>query len=140
MQPDHLKSATQVKPPNVSLHNNFYFYISFFYLFQKIEFLIFLFIVKDNEKVALRLKGLPWRVEKEQVSEFFQDFKIIDNSVVLGVGADGRKNGQGTILFDDAEEAASAQEKMHKQYIGERFILLSAITFLEYLNFNSGGS
>ena len=109
-------------------------------MFQKIEFLIFQFIVKDNEKVALRLKGLPWRVEKEQVSEFFQDFKIIDNSVVLGVGADGRKNGQGTILFDDAEEAASAQEKMHKQYIGERFILLSAITFLEYLNFNSGGS
>lgn len=86
------------------------------------------------------MKGLPWRVEKEQVSEFFQDFKIIDNSVVLGIGADGRKNGQGTILFDDAEEAASAQEKMHKQYIGERFILLSAITFLEYLNFNSGGS
>ncbi len=31
----------------------------------------FLFIVKDNEKVALRIKGLPWRVEKEQVSEFF---------------------------------------------------------------------
>jgi len=24
------------------------------------------------------------------------------------VGADGRKNGQGTILFDDADEAASA--------------------------------
>jgi hypothetical protein len=38
------------------------------------------FTVKDNEKVALRLKGLPWRVEKEQVSEFFQDFKIIENS------------------------------------------------------------
>jgi ABC-type oligopeptide transport system ATPase subunit len=38
------------------------------------------------------------------------------------------------------QQQASAQEKMHKQYIGERFILLSAITFLEYLNFNSGGS
>jgi hypothetical protein len=60
--------------------------------------------------------------------------------VVLGVGPDGRKNGTGTLLFDDAEEAASAQEKQHKQYIGERFILLSAISFGEYLKFNSGGA
>ena len=108
MQLDHLKNAIQVKPPNVSSHHYFHFIYSLFLIISKIEFLLNQLIVKDNEKVALRLKGLPWRVEKEQVSEFFQDFKIIENSVVLGVGADGRKNGQGTILFDDAEEATSA--------------------------------
>lgn len=111
MQLDYLKNAIQVRQQNVSVIHYFFLQISIFDdLFKN----SFLFLVKDNEKVALRIKGLPWRVEKEQVSEFFQDFKIIENSVVLGVGADGRKNGQGTILFDDADEASSACEKMHK--------------------------
>jgi RNA recognition motif-containing protein len=55
--------------------------------------------------VAVRIHGLAWKVESSEVEEFFANFKTVPDSVVLGVGEDGRNNGLGTIAFENAEEA-----------------------------------
>ena len=55
--------------------------------------------------MAVKIRGLPYQVRYEDVSSFFGDFNIIERSVVLGKGHDGRKNGFGAILFENEQEA-----------------------------------
>jgi len=59
---------------------------------------------------------------------------------VLGIGSDGRKNGFGAILFEDAEEAKAAAKEMHGHHIGDRYVELSLITYGDYSKFNGPGS
>lgn len=54
----------------------------------------------------------------------------------MGVGADGRKNGFGSILFEDPDTALIATKELDGNYIGERYVEISVITFGEYLRFN----
>ena len=89
--------------------------------------------------VAVRIHGLAWRAEAEEVVEFFSDYKTIPDSVILGKGEDGRSNGLGSILFENAEEAAKAAEEKHKQYIGQRYVNLRPLDFASYKTFNEGG-
>lgn len=48
---------------------------------------------------------------------------------MLGVGADGRRNGFGAILFEDAEEASNAAKEMNGQHVGDRYVELSVIAY-----------
>jgi RNA recognition motif-containing protein len=89
--------------------------------------------------VAIRIHGLAWRVETQEVEEFFADFKFIPDSVILGQGEDGRNNGLGAIVFETAEEADKAVEKMQKQYIGSRYVNLRTLDYNGYKTFNEGG-
>lgn len=60
---------------------------------------------------------------------------------MLGLNNEGRKNGFGAILFKTEEDAARASQELNKQYIGERYVDLSVISYEEYKNFNNlGGS
>lgn len=61
----------------------------------------------------MKIRGLPYQVRFEQIADFFRDFRYIEKSVVLGIGNDGRRNGFGSILFEDAEEASSAAKEMN---------------------------
>jgi len=56
--------------------------------------------------VAVKIRGLPYQTRYEEVSEFFGEFKIVEKSVVLGLNAEGRKNGFGAILFETEDEAS----------------------------------
>ena len=55
--------------------------------------------------VASKFRGLPWKVTMEEVAEFFQKYKVVEGSIVLGQAEDGRRNGWGTCLFENEEEA-----------------------------------
>jgi RNA recognition motif-containing protein len=87
---------------------------------------------------VVKIRGLPYNIRYEEVADFFQDFKYINQSVVLGLNNEGRKNGFGAILFEDEEEAARAAKEMNKQYIGStnRYVDLSVISYEDYVNFN----
>ena len=61
--------------------------------------------VKEEDKVAVKIRGLPYQVRYEEIADFFRDHRYIEKSSILGVGADGRKNGFGSILFEDQETA-----------------------------------
>jgi RNA recognition motif-containing protein len=86
--------------------------------------------------VALKIKGLPYSTTFEEVSDFFKNFQYIEKSVVLGLGRDGRKNGFGTILFEDEKETKDAMTEMQGQYVGNRYVDLTQISYGDYSRFN----
>jgi RNA recognition motif-containing protein len=86
--------------------------------------------------VALKIRGLPYQVRYEEVSEFFKNFNYTEKSVVLGLGHDGRKNGFGAILFESESEAKSAMTDLQGEHIGDRYVELSLISYGDYLRFN----
>lgn len=100
---------------------------------------MYLNAVKDTDMVAVRIHGLAWRAEPEEVAEFFADYKVIPDTVIMGKGEDGRNNGLGSILFETADEAAKAAEEKHKQYIGQRYVNLRPLDYASYKTFNEGG-
>lgn len=86
--------------------------------------------------VSSKFRGLPWKVTMEEVAEFFQKHKVVEGSIVLGQGEDGRRNGWGTCLFESEDEAQRACEELDKEYIGERYIMLYQKSYKDYLKFN----
>ena len=93
--------------------------------------------VKDDDMAAIRIRGLPFKVTFEEIEEFFQDFKFIEKSAILGVLNDGRKNGYGAILFENSEEATAATNELDRKNIGNRWVELSVMSYHDYINFNS---
>lgn len=91
---------------------------------------------KEQDQVAVKIRGLPYQVRYEEIADFFRDFRYIEKSAILGVGGDGRKNGFGSILFEDHEEANGAAKKLDGLYVGERYVELSVISYGDYLKFN----
>lgn len=92
----------------------------------------------DDDLTSIKVRGLPYSAQYEDVSELFKDFHYIERSVVMGLGYDGRKNGFGAILFEDAKEAKEAMTKQQGQYVGSRYVELSLITYGDYTRFNGG--
>jgi len=88
--------------------------------------------------VSVKVRGLPYSAQYEDVADFFKDFHYIERSVVMGLGYDGRKNGFGAILFEDEKEAKEAMAKMQGQYVGARYVELSLISYGDYSRFNGG--
>ena len=60
------------------------------------------------------MRGLPYRATDEEVAEFYQDYKTKEDSLQWGMGADGRKNGWGAILFENEDEDNRAAEEKNK--------------------------
>lgn len=90
----------------------------------------------DTDQVAVKIRGLPYKVRFEEVADFFNDFNYIEKSVVLGVNPDGRKNGFGSILFHSEKDAEGAIQELNGEYLGERYVELSLINYGDYSRFN----
>ena len=91
----------------------------------------------DEDRVAVKLKGLPFAVRLDEISSFFKDHGLIDKSIVLGQDPNGKKNGFGAILFETRENAEKAAKDLNREYIGTRFVELSVIKYGDYSKFNS---
>jgi RNA recognition motif-containing protein len=66
-------------------------------------------------------------VTPDQIVDFFQkgEFSISTDDVVIEC-RDGKNTGFGLAFLANEEDAATAIESLHKEYIGSRFIQLSA--------------
>ena len=42
---------------------------------------------------------MPYRAGVDEIRSFFKGFKVVRGSIKIGYGADGRKNGEATVLF-----------------------------------------
>jgi len=89
-----------------------------------------------DDKVAVKIRGLPYQTRYEEISDFFGDFQYIERSVILGLNNEGRKNGFGAILFESEDEAQSAATGMDGQHVGSRYVDLSVISYGDYKRFN----
>ena len=68
---------------------------------------------KAEDKIALKLKGLPYQVRYDEIADFFKDYSYVEKSTVLGIGADGRKNGFGAVLIADEATAEKAMNDLN---------------------------
>jgi len=92
----------------------------------------------EDQEVCVKMRGLPYRATDEEVYEFFKDFKVKEDSMQWGMGADGRKNGWGCIVMENEDEASRAAEALDKQYIGSRWIGTEVVPYEKYTKFNAG--
>ena len=99
---------------------------------------MFLNIVSDPDSVAVKIRGMPYRTNPDEVTDFFKDHKHVDNSVIFGKNSDGRNNGFGTLLFENEDAANAAIKALDGEYIGSRYVNLSLISFGDYKKFNAG--
>lgn len=61
--------------------------------------------------VALKMRGLPWRVEVDEIEQFFSRYAYIRESIRVGELTDGRKTGQAALLFENPDEANNAMNE-----------------------------
>jgi len=50
------------------------------------QFIKIYFIVENEQEVALKMRGLPYRATDEEVADFFKDYKIKEDSLQWGLG------------------------------------------------------
>ena len=85
--------------------------------------------------VALKMRGLPWRVEVDEIEDFFQRYAYIRDSIRIGELQDGRKTGQATLLFQNEEEAKNAMNEKQGQNVGSRWVELYQMSFAQFQSF-----
>jgi len=61
---------------------------------------------------ALKIKGLPYSVQRDDILAFFSDYGMIQDSLKIGVMSDGRLTGEACVLFETSEECQNAQAKL----------------------------
>lgn len=67
------------------------------------------------------LKGLPYEAENKHIIDFFKNLDIIEDSIYIAYGPNGKASGEGFLEFRNEADYKIALNK-HKQYMGNRFI------------------
>uniref|UniRef100_A0A1J3IY26 Heterogeneous nuclear ribonucleoprotein F n=1 Tax=Noccaea caerulescens TaxID=107243 RepID=A0A1J3IY26_NOCCA len=72
---------------------------------------------------VLKMRGLPYSVNKAQIIEFFSGYKVIQGRVHVVCRPDGKATGEAYVEFESPEEARRAMSK-DKMSIGSRYVEL----------------
>ena len=70
------------------------------------------------------MRGLPWRVETEEIEQFCDTYDWVRDSIILGELEGGRRTGQGALLFATEDDAANFAAEKDREHIGSRWIQL----------------
>jgi heterogeneous nuclear ribonucleoprotein F/H len=81
-------------------------------------------VFSKDEKILVRMRGLPFNVRKDEVLMFFQDYQVMPDSVIIGEMSNGKKTGEGVIIFKNESEATRAVADKNGANIGKRWIEL----------------
>uniref|UniRef100_A0A3Q3REC2 RRM domain-containing protein n=1 Tax=Monopterus albus TaxID=43700 RepID=A0A3Q3REC2_MONAL len=73
------------------------------------------------------LKGLPYEADKTQVKDFFKNLAIVEDSIYIAYGPNGRATGEGFLEFKTEQDYKTALGA-HMQYMGTRFIQVHPIS------------
>lgn len=80
-----------------------------------------------RQEFCVYLKGLPYEANKRQIREFFKNLIIVEDSIYIAYGPNGRATGEGFLEFQSEEEYKIALAS-HMQYMGSRFIQVHPIS------------
>lgn len=80
-----------------------------------------------RQDFCIYLKGLPYEVEKKQIKEFFKNLAIVEDSIYIAYGPNGRATGEGFLEFKTEQDYKTALDA-HMQYMGSRFIQVHQIS------------
>ncbi|KAJ8248999.1 hypothetical protein GJAV_G00230070 [Gymnothorax javanicus] len=92
----------------------------------------------DSETV-IRARGLPWQSSDQDIARFFKGLNIAKGGVALCLNAQGRRNGEALVRFENAEQRDLALER-HKHHMGSRYIEVYKATGEEFLKIAGGTS
>ncbi|KAM0067857.1 putative RNA recognition motif domain, nucleotide-binding alpha-beta plait domain superfamily [Helianthus debilis subsp. tardiflorus] len=71
----------------------------------------------------LKLRGLPFNVTKDEIVEFFKDYRVVEEKVNIACRPDGKVSGEAYVTFETAEVAKQAMCK-DRLMIGSRYVEL----------------
>ncbi|TSK16235.1 RNA-binding protein 12 [Bagarius yarrelli] len=80
-----------------------------------------------KQEFCVYLKGLPYEAENKQIFEFFKNLDIVEDSIYIAYGPNGRATGEGFVEFRNEMDYKVALG-CHMQYMGSRFIQVHPIT------------
>ncbi|XP_019962747.1 copine-1 isoform X1 [Paralichthys olivaceus] len=80
-----------------------------------------------RQEFCVYLKGLPYEADKKQIKEFFKNLSIVEDSVYIAYGPNGRATGEGFLEFKTEQDHKTALGA-HMQYMGTRFIQVQPIS------------
>ncbi|XP_056403684.1 RNA-binding protein 12 [Hyla sarda] len=76
---------------------------------------------------CIHLKGLPYEAENKHVIDFFKKLDIVEDSIYIAYGPNGKATGEGFLEFRNESDFKTALNQ-HKQYMGNRFIQVLPLT------------
>ncbi|XP_055364952.1 RNA-binding protein 12 [Betta splendens] len=80
-----------------------------------------------RQEFCVYLKGLPYEADKKQIKEFFKNLAVVEDSIYIAYGPNGRATGEGFLEFQTEQDYKSALGA-HMQYMGTRFIQVHPIS------------
>lgn len=80
-----------------------------------------------RQEFCVFLKGLPYEADKTQVKDFFKNLAIVEDSIYIAYGPNGRATGEGFLEFKTEQDYKTALGA-HMQYMGTRFIQVHPIS------------
>lgn len=80
-----------------------------------------------RQDYCVYLKGLPYEADKKQIREFFKNLGVVEDSIYIAYGPNGRATGEGFLEFKSEQDHKSALGA-HMQYMGTRFIQVHPIS------------
>ncbi|XP_029991299.1 RNA-binding protein 12 [Sphaeramia orbicularis] len=80
-----------------------------------------------RQEYCVYLKGLPYEADKKQIKDFFKDLAMVDDSIYIAYGPNGRATGEGFLEFKTEQDHKTALGA-HMQYMGTRFIQVHPIS------------
>jgi RNA recognition motif-containing protein len=77
---------------------------------------------------ALKMRGLPYSVVKEDISNFFSKYPHNQKSIKIALTKNNTPNGIAALMFDSSDIAFSAMNERQGGYMGNRYVELIQIT------------
>ena len=75
----------------------------------------------ENLNRCVRLGGLPYKATEQDIKDFFGEFSLGDEGVVLEVHH-GKLTGNALVFLSNSDDVQRAKLNLDKQYIGNRYI------------------
>ncbi|XP_061687957.1 RNA-binding protein 12 [Syngnathoides biaculeatus] len=81
-----------------------------------------------RQEFCVYLKGLPYEADKKQIKEFFKNLSVVEDTMYIAYGPNGRATGEGFLEFKTEQDYKTALGA-HMQYMGSRFIQVHPISY-----------
>ncbi len=85
--------------------------------------------------MALKLRGLPYQVTVDDIKTFFSGFNVSESQIKIGINPDGRKTGEGAVLFKSEEDCKRGFKEKQGQNIGHRYVELYIMSAQDFSDF-----
>lgn len=94
-------------------------------------------IVDDD--TVVRARGLPWQSSDQDIAKFFRGLNVAKGGVALCLSAQGRRNGEALVRFENKEFRDLALRK-HKHHLGQRYIEVYKANGKDFVSIAGGNS